>query len=114
MNLRIFSDRVQVSALVLGSVTRVAECLLAARVLAEVRLLARVAPQVDLQVLQTGKRFVTALKLWEEERPLTKRKQGETNQSMCLSDSEISNSSLLLILELLIRIVFILQDIVTD
>lgn len=79
MDLRIFSDRVQVSALVLGSVARVAECLLAARVLAEVRLLARVAPQVDLQVLQTRKRFVTALKLWEEEeRPLTKRKRRET------------------------------------
>lgn len=70
-----FSDRVQVSALVLGSVTRVAECFLAAWVLAEVRLLARVAPQVDLQVLQTGKCFIAAFELWEEDRVLTKRKQ---------------------------------------
>lgn len=47
------SDRVQVSALMLGAVAGVAESFLAARVLAEVRLLPRVAPQVDLQVLQT-------------------------------------------------------------
>lgn len=33
---------------------------------------------------------------------------------MCLNDSEISHPSILLILELLIRIVFILQDILTD
>lgn len=42
------SDRVQVSALMLGAVAGVAEGLLATRVLAQVRLLPRVAPQVDL------------------------------------------------------------------
>lgn len=42
------SDRVQVSALMLGAVAGVAEGLLAAGVLAQVRLLPRVAPQVDL------------------------------------------------------------------
>lgn len=57
------SDRVQVSALVLGAVAGVAESFLAAGVLAQVRLLPRVAPQVDLQVLQTRKRFVAVLKL---------------------------------------------------
>lgn len=46
------SDRVQVSALMLGAVAGVAEGLLAAWVLAQVRLLSCVAPQVDLQVLQ--------------------------------------------------------------
>lgn len=39
-------------ALVLGPVTGVAEGLQAAGMLADVRLLARVAPQVDLEVLQ--------------------------------------------------------------
>lgn len=42
------SDRVQVSALMLGAVAGVAEGFLAARVLAQVRLLSCVAPQVDL------------------------------------------------------------------
>lgn len=46
------SDRVQVSALMLGAVAGVAEGFLAAGVLAQVRLLSCVAPQVDLQVLQ--------------------------------------------------------------
>lgn len=41
-------DRVQVGALVLGAVAGVAEGFLAAGVLAQVRLLPRVAPQVDL------------------------------------------------------------------
>lgn len=58
------SDRVQVSALMLGPIAGVAESFLAARVLAQVRLLSCVAPQVDLQILQTRKRFVTALELW--------------------------------------------------
>lgn len=44
--------RVQVGALVLGAVTGVAEGLLTAWVLAQVRLLACVAPQVYLEVLQ--------------------------------------------------------------
>lgn len=48
----LISDRVQVSALMLGAVAGVAEGFLAARVLAQVRLLSCVAPQVDLQVLQ--------------------------------------------------------------
>lgn len=42
------SDRVQVSALMLGAVAGVAEGFLAAGVLAQVRLLSCVAPQVDL------------------------------------------------------------------
>lgn len=44
--------RVKVGALVLGTVAGVAEGLLTAWVLAQVRFLARVAPQVDLEVLQ--------------------------------------------------------------
>lgn len=62
------SDRVQVSALMLGPIAGVAESFLAARVLAQVRLLSCVAPQVDLQILQTRKRFVTALELWRGDR----------------------------------------------
>lgn len=49
----------------LGTVTGVAEGLLAAWVLAQVRLLSCVAPQVDLQVLQTGEGFTAAFKLQE-------------------------------------------------
>lgn len=45
--------RVKVGALVLGPIAGVAEGLLTAWVLAQVRLLARVAPQVDLEVLQS-------------------------------------------------------------
>lgn len=44
--------RVKVGALMLGAVAGVAERLLTARVLAQVWLLARVAPQVDLEVFQ--------------------------------------------------------------
>lgn len=63
----VFPDRVQVGALVLGAVAGVAESLLAAGVLAQVGLLPRVAPQVDLQVLQAGEGLVAALKLWKQE-----------------------------------------------
>lgn len=45
--------RVEVGALVLGPIAGVAEGLLTAWVLAQVWLLARVAPQVDLEVLQS-------------------------------------------------------------
>lgn len=45
--------RVQVGALVLGAVTGVAEGLMAPWVLAQVWLLTRVAPQVDLEVFQS-------------------------------------------------------------
>ena len=45
------TDRVQVRALVFGSVAGVAEGLEAAGMLADVRFLSCVAPQVDLQVL---------------------------------------------------------------
>lgn len=62
-----FPDRVQVGALVLGAVAGVAESLLAAWMLAQVGLLPRVAPQVDLQVLQAGEGLVAALKLWSPE-----------------------------------------------
>ena len=60
--------RVEVGALVLGAVTGVAEGLLAAWVLAQVRLLARVAPQVDLEVLQAREGLAAALEL--QERPV--------------------------------------------
>ncbi|TNN69209.1 hypothetical protein EYF80_020526 [Liparis tanakae] len=49
----LFSSTKQVSPLMLGAVAGVAESFLAAGVLAQVRLLSGVAPQVDLQVLQT-------------------------------------------------------------
>lgn len=65
-------DRVQVGALMLGAIAGVAESFLAAGVLAQVRLLSCVAPQVDLQVLQARERFVAALKLWKEH---TQRKE---------------------------------------
>lgn len=52
--------------LVLGAVAGVAEGLLTARVLAEVRLLARVAPQVDLEVLQPGKGLLATFKLQKQ------------------------------------------------
>lgn len=57
------TDRVQMCALVFSTITGVAESLEAAGVLANVRFLPRVAPQVDLQVLQTGERLGAALKL---------------------------------------------------
>lgn len=46
-----FTYRVKVCTLMLGPITGVAEGLLTAWVLAQVRLLARVASQVDLEVL---------------------------------------------------------------
>lgn len=57
--------RVEVGALVLGPIAGVAEGLLTAWVLAQVRLLARVAPQVDLEVLQSREGLAAAFKLWE-------------------------------------------------
>ena len=57
--------RVKVGALVLGAVAGVAEGLLTAWVLAQVWLLARVAPQVDLEVLQPREGLAAAFKLWE-------------------------------------------------
>lgn len=57
------SHRVDVRALVFGAVAGVAEGFLAAGLLTHVGLLARVAPKVDLQVLQPGERLLTALKL---------------------------------------------------
>lgn len=57
------SYSVQVCPLVLGSVTGVAESFLAARVLAQVRLLSSVTPQVNLQILQTRKGLITPFKL---------------------------------------------------
>lgn len=49
----------------LGTVAGVAEGLLATWVLAQVWLLACVAPQVDLQILQAGEGFTAAFKLQE-------------------------------------------------
>lgn len=65
-------------ALVFGAVAGVAESLEAAGVLANVGFLSRVAPQVDLQVLQTGERLGAALKLTKrkEERFSYKQYQG--------------------------------------
>lgn len=57
--------RVEVGALVLGAVAGVAEGLLTARVLAQVWLLARVTPQVDLEVLQPREGLAAAFKLRE-------------------------------------------------
>lgn len=57
--------RVEVGTLVLGTVTGVAEGLLTAWVLAQVWLLARVAPQVDLEVLQPREGLAAAFKLRE-------------------------------------------------
>lgn len=71
-NAGLLTDRVQVRALVFGPVTGVAEGLEAAGVLADVRLLSRVAPQVDFQVLQAGEGLGAALKL---------RKRQNTGQS---------------------------------
>lgn len=47
------TDRVQMCALVFGPVTGVTEGFEAAGMLADVRFLSCVAPQMDLQVLQT-------------------------------------------------------------
>ena len=47
----------------LGAVAGVAESFLAAGMLAQIGLLSCVAAQMDLQVLQTRKSLVTALKL---------------------------------------------------
>lgn len=57
------TDCVQMCALVFGPVTGVAEGLEAAGMLADVRFLSGVAPQVDLQVFQAWKRFGAAFKL---------------------------------------------------
>lgn len=51
--------------MVLGTVAGVAEGLLATWVLAQVWLLACVAPQVDLQILQAGEGFTAAFELQE-------------------------------------------------
>lgn len=53
----------QVRALVLGSVAGVAEGLVTSRVLTQIRLLPRVATQVDLQILQPRESLLAALKL---------------------------------------------------
>ena len=60
--------RVEVGALVLGTVAGVAEGLLTAWVLAQVRLITRVAPQVDLEILQPREGLAAALEL--QERPV--------------------------------------------
>ena len=52
--------------LVLGTVTGIAEGLLAARMLAQVWLLTRVAPQVNLEVLEPGKSLLAAFELQKE------------------------------------------------
>ena len=57
------TDCVQMCALVFGPVTGIAEGLEAAGMLADVWFLTGVAPQVDLQVFQTWKRFGAAFKL---------------------------------------------------
>ena len=62
-SLLLSTDRVQVCALVFGSVAGVAEGLEAAGMLTDIRFLSCVAPQVDLQVLQTRKGLGAALKL---------------------------------------------------
>lgn len=55
-------------SLVFGSVTGVAEGLVAPRVLTQVGFLPRVAAQVDLQILQPRERLLAALKLKRHQR----------------------------------------------
>ena len=57
------SDRVDVRAVMLGAVGRVAERLVAAVVLAEVRPLASVRANVNLEVLQPRERLTAAFAL---------------------------------------------------
>ena len=58
------TDRIGMSAvLMLGAVRCIAERLAASRILAHIRLFARVRPQVSLQILQPRVRLVAALKL---------------------------------------------------
>lgn len=57
------AHRVDVRALVFGAIAGVAEGFLTAGLLTHVGFLARVAPQMDFQVLQAGERLLTALKL---------------------------------------------------
>jgi len=64
--------RIEVSSLVFRPITAVREGLLAPVMLTHVRPLARVGPQVDLEVLQTREGFRAALKL-------------QTGQNSCLS-----------------------------
>lgn len=52
--------------LVLRAVGRIGEGLVAALVLAHVRLLSGMRPQVSLQVLQPGIGFKATLKLWKQ------------------------------------------------
>lgn len=54
---------VQVCALVLRSVTRVAEGLVTSRVLTHVRFLSRVATQVDFQIFEPRESLLAALEL---------------------------------------------------
>lgn len=63
MRFSLSTHRVDVCSLVFGSIAGVAEGFLTPGVLTHVGLLARVAPQMDFQVLQAGKRLLTALKL---------------------------------------------------
>lgn len=57
------THRVDVRALVFGTIAGVAEGFLTAGLLTYVGFLTRVTPQMDFQVLQAGERLLTALKL---------------------------------------------------
>ena len=81
---QVFTDRVQVCALVFGPVTGVAEGLEAARVLADVRFLPCVASQVDLQVLQTRECLGAALKLKKVEIKKKKLRKIEIKRIVCM------------------------------
>lgn len=60
---QVCAHRVDVRSLVFGAIAGVAEGFLTAGLLTHVGFLARVTPQMDFQVLQAGKRLLTALKL---------------------------------------------------
>lgn len=60
------TDCVQVCSLVFSSVARVAERLVASRMLTQIGFLPSVATQVDLQVFKSGKSLAAAFKLWKD------------------------------------------------
>ena len=60
------SYSVQMCPLVLGAVTGVTEGLLTARMLAQIRLLACVAPQMNLEIFEPRKGLLATFKLQKE------------------------------------------------
>lgn len=69
------SYSVQMRPLVLGAVAGVTERFLTARMLAQVRLLAGVAPQVNLEILKPGKGLLATFKLQKRKQVLVVEKK---------------------------------------